>query len=73
MLDGVTPSGTGGGIQRQVLVTVPVLTAMGASDEPGFLDGYGPIPADAAREIAAGAPSFARLRTHPETGAVLSV
>ncbi|ANP72918.1 HNH endonuclease signature motif containing protein [Cryobacterium arcticum] len=73
VLDGVTPSGTGGGIQGQVLVTVPVFTAMGTSDKPGFLDGYGPIPADAAREIAAGAPSFARLLTHPETGAVLSV
>ncbi|WP_245977264.1 HNH endonuclease signature motif containing protein [Cryobacterium soli] len=72
-LDGVTPSGTGGGIQGQVLVTVPVLTAMGTSDEPGVLEGYGPIPADTAREIAAGAPSFARLLTHPKTGAVLSV
>jgi hypothetical protein len=73
VLDGVTPAGTGGGIQGSVMVTVPVLTAMGTSDEPGFLEGYGPIPADAAREIAAGAPSFTRLLTHPETGTVLSV
>ena len=73
VLDGVTPSGTGGGIHGQVMVTVPVLTAMGASEEPGVLEGYGPIPAEAAREIAAGAPSFTRLLTHPETGAVLSV
>ena len=72
-LDGVTPSGTGGGIRGQVMVTVPVLTAMGASEEPGFLEGYGPITADVAREITGGAPSLTRLLTHPETGAVLSV
>ncbi|MEC5183598.1 hypothetical protein RCH12_001053 [Cryobacterium sp. MP_3.1] len=73
VLDGVTPTGTGGGIRGSVMVTVPVLTAMGKSEAPGFLEGYGPIPADTAREIAAGAPSFTRLLVHPETGAVLSV
>ena len=73
VLDGVTPTGTGGGIRGSVMVTVPVLTLMGRSDEPGFLEGYGPIPGEKAREIAAGAPSFCRLLTHPETGAVLSV
>jgi hypothetical protein len=73
LLDGVTPSGTGGGIRGSVMITVPVLTAIGTSDAPGFLEGYGPIPADAAREIAGTAPSWTRLLTHPETGAVLSV
>jgi hypothetical protein len=73
LLDGVTPAGTGGGIQGSVMITVPVLTALGTSDEPGILEGYGPIPAEVAREIAAGAPSFTRLLTHPKTGAVLSV
>jgi hypothetical protein len=73
LLDGVTPSGTGGGIRGSVMITVPVLTVIGTSDAPGFLEGYGPIPADAAREIAGGAPSWTRLLTHPETGAVLSV
>ncbi|MDQ1607570.1 MAG: hypothetical protein QOE16_302, partial [Microbacteriaceae bacterium] len=37
------------------------------------LDGYGPIDPDTARTLAAHAPSFIRLLTHPETGAVLSV
>ncbi|MBX0298563.1 HNH endonuclease [Cryobacterium sp. 1639] len=73
LLDGVTPTGTGGGIRGSVMVTVPVLTAMGKIDAPGFLEGYGPIPADAAREIAGGAPSWTRLLTQPETGVVLSV
>jgi hypothetical protein len=73
LLDGVTPAGTGGGIRGSVMVTVPVLTAIGSSDAPGFLEGYGPIPAEAAREIAGTAPSWTRLLTHPETGVVLSV
>lgn len=65
-----------GGVNRirpTVMVTVPVLTLLGNSDEPGSLDGYGPIDADTARELARHAPSFTRLLTHPETGAVLSV
>ncbi|MFD3446904.1 DUF222 domain-containing protein [Microbacteriaceae bacterium 4G12] len=63
----------GVGIRPRVLVTVPVLTLLGRSEEPGTLEGYGPIDADTARRIAARAPSFTRILTHPETGAVLSV
>ncbi|WP_370448921.1 HNH endonuclease signature motif containing protein [Cryobacterium sp. TMT2-15-1] len=75
ILDGVTPSGLGTGIRGAVTVTVtvPVLTLMGLSEEPGFLEGYGPIDPDTARQLAAGAPSFTRILVHPETGAVLSV
>jgi len=73
ILDGVTPSGLGKGIRGAVNVTVPVLTLMGLGEEPGFLEGYGPIDPDTARQIAAGAPSFTRILVHPETGAVLSV
>lgn len=61
------------GIRPQVLVTVPVLTLLRLDDEPATLEGYGPIPADVARELASAAPSFIRLLTHPETGAVLSI
>ncbi len=73
LIDGVTPAGTGMGIRATVNVTVPVLTLMGLSDEPGHLEGYGPIDPETARRLAAGAPSFTRLLTHPETGVVLSV
>jgi hypothetical protein len=73
LIDGVTPAGTGQGIRGSAMVLVPVLTMMGKSDAPGFLEGYGPIPADAARDIAGSATSWTRLLTHPETGAVLSV
>lgn len=56
----------------RVYVTVPVLTLLGHTDDAGELDGYGPIDADTARRLAAHAPSFRRILTHPETGAYLS-
>jgi len=61
------------GIRPTVYVTVPAMTLLGRSGEAAVLDGYGPIDPDTARELAAAAPSFIRLLTHPETGAVLSV
>jgi hypothetical protein len=61
-----------GVVVPKVYVTVPVLTLLGHSEEPAELDGYGPIDADAARRLAAHAPSFRRILTHPETGAYLS-
>jgi hypothetical protein len=73
LIDGVTPAGLGEGIRATVNVTVPVLTLLGHSEEPGHLEGYGPIDPDTARRLAARAPSFTRLLTHPETGVVLSV
>ena len=60
-------------LRPTVAVTVPVLTLLGGSEEPGHLDGYGPIDPATARALAANAPSFIRLLTHPETGTVLSV
>ncbi|KRC58728.1 hypothetical protein ASE14_19595 [Agromyces sp. Root81] len=62
-----------GRVRPSVHVTVPVLTLMGSSDEPGLLDGYGPIDSETARRLATGAPSFVRLLTDPVTGAVLDV
>ncbi|ACZ21554.1 HNH endonuclease [Sanguibacter keddieii DSM 10542] len=62
-----------GGIKPQVAVTIPVMTLLGHSDEPGDLAGHGPIDAHTARRLAAQAPSFLRILTHPETGTVLSV
>ncbi|WP_166789775.1 HNH endonuclease signature motif containing protein [Cryobacterium fucosi] len=73
LLDGVTPAGLGAGIRATVNVTVPVLTLMGQSEEPGHLEGYGPIDPETARKLAGGAAGFTRLLTHPETGVVLSV
>lgn len=62
-----------GRVRPSVHVTVPVLTLMGSSTEPALLDGYGPIDLEAARRLAAEAPSFVRLLTDPVTGTVLDV
>lgn len=70
----VEASGVGVGVRAKVLVTVPALTLLGrGGGAPASLEGYGPIDDDTARRLAAHAPSFTRLLTHPETGAVLSV
>ena len=60
------------GITPTVVVTVPVQTLLGG-DEPGLLEGVGPIDAATARRITAAAPGLYRLLTHPETGAALSL
>jgi hypothetical protein len=60
-------------IRPHVTVTVPVLTLLGRSEEPGSLDGVTPIGPDIARELAGLAPSFTRLLTDPERGVPLSV
>ncbi|MBT2518343.1 DUF222 domain-containing protein [Streptomyces sp. ISL-90] len=60
-------------VHPTVHVTLPVLTLSGDSAEPGELDGYGPIDAETACRLAAKAPSFTRLLTHPVSGTVLDV
>ncbi|WP_251424013.1 HNH endonuclease signature motif containing protein [Pseudarthrobacter sp. NCCP-2145] len=67
----LTPSSR---IRAQVLVTVPVLSLMGVTDEPAMLDGYGPIPASMARDLVAnGADSFHRVLVDPRDGAPLEI
>ena len=59
-------------VNVQVRVTVPVGTLLGVQDEPGELAGYGPIPAEQARDIAADA-TWRRILTDPATGGPLDV
>ncbi|MFN3708267.1 DUF222 domain-containing protein [Microcella sp.] len=75
LFDGVMPAhGTGTGIRPTVLVTVPVMTLLGHDTaEVASVEGHGPISDAEARRLAAAAPSFIRVLTHPETGATLSV
>lgn len=73
LLDGITTTGLGEGVRATVNVTVPVLTLLGLSEQPGDLTGYGPIDPDTARRLAGTATGFTRLLTHPATGTVLSV
>lgn len=61
-----------GVVTPKVYVTVPVLTFLRHTDESAELDGYGPIDAETARELAAHARSWQHILTHPETGAYLS-
>ncbi|WP_139164260.1 HNH endonuclease signature motif containing protein, partial [Arthrobacter sp. ok362] len=80
---GIAGAGTGmvggvaGGVpspRAQVLITVPVLSLLGATDEPATLDGYGPIPPSMARRlITDGADSFYRVLTDPRDGAPLEI
>ncbi|WP_240690170.1 HNH endonuclease signature motif containing protein [Arthrobacter sp. PAMC25564] len=58
--------------RAQVLITVPVLSLLGATAEPATLDGYGPIPPSMARRLVTdGAGSFYRVLTDPRDGAPL--
>lgn len=73
--------GSGGGLAgkvpspaAQVLVTVPVFSLLGLTEEPAMLDGYGPIPPSMARALVAdGAQSFRRVLTDPRDGAPLEI
>ncbi|WP_314193121.1 DUF222 domain-containing protein [uncultured Arthrobacter sp.] len=60
--------------RAQVLVTVPVFSLLGQTEEPATLDGYGPIPPSMARRLVAdGATSFLRVLTDPRDGAPLEI
>jgi hypothetical protein len=61
-----------GAIRAKVQMVVPVLTLLGASDEPATLAGVGPIDPETARGLACAAPGpWERVLTHPITGVVL--
>jgi len=51
-------------------VVIPATTLLGLDDDPAELTGYGPIPADLARRIAADG-TWRRLLTDPANGVVL--
>ncbi|TDX81610.1 HNH endonuclease [Rathayibacter sp. PhB151] len=61
------------GVRAEVRLTLAASTAAGLDDAPADLDGYGPVPADVARELIRTAASFTRVLTDQDTGAVVSV
>jgi hypothetical protein len=65
-------TGDDGGVQVEVHVTVPATTLLGLADDPGELEGYGPVPADLARELSENA-TWRRIVTDPVDGTVLDV
>ncbi|MBZ2195746.1 hypothetical protein KCQ71_06260, partial [Ruania sp. N2-46] len=64
----VWPVGVLGGRRAQILIRVSLSTLMGG-DDPGDIEGLGPIPADVARAFAAGG-TWRRLVTDPTTNQV---
>jgi len=71
---GAPPSGEVPAPRAQVLITVPVMALLGATEEPAILDGHGPVPPSMARRlIADGADSFRRVLTDPRDGAPLEI
>lgn len=67
-------AGAGPSLKADVLVTVPVFSLLGATDEPADLDNYGPIPASMARKLVAeDAGSFYRVLVDPRDGAPLEI
>ncbi|WP_285247211.1 HNH endonuclease signature motif containing protein [Pseudarthrobacter sp. efr-133-R2A-89] len=60
--------------RADVLVTVPVFSLLGLTEEPALLDGFGPIPASMARRlVAGGAETFYRVLVDPRDGAPLEI
>jgi len=54
-------------VKPQIRITIAASTLLGLDNAPGHLDGYGPIPADLAAQIASDA-TWQRLLTDPVTG-----
>jgi hypothetical protein len=62
--------GTRHGVRAHITVRMSASTAAGLDELPAELEGYGPIPAEVARELAADA-TWRRLLTDPATGELL--
>ena len=63
----------GEAIVAHVQLTVPVLTVLGADATPAELTGHAPVDTATALRLAASAPGWDRVLTHPVTGTVLAV
>lgn len=60
--------------KADVLVTVPVFSLLGLTDEPAEIDGLGPVPPSVARRLIADGPSsFYRVLVDPRDGAPLEI
>src|SRR5699024_10856865 len=57
----------------KLLVTVPVMTMLVRDDAPAMLEGTTPIPAELARELAAGQSTWTRILTDEARGTYLPV
>jgi hypothetical protein len=76
--DALTATGQGGGrgevtVATQINVTIPIDSLAGLADTPGMLSGYGILPADQVRRLAAGDTRWRHILTDRATGAILDV
>ncbi|MES2094559.1 MAG: DUF222 domain-containing protein [Actinomycetota bacterium] len=71
--DMITGGGGTGSVTVRVGVLIPMLTLLGQSEMPASLEGYGPIDAETARELAGDATSIYRILTDPVSGAILDI
>ncbi len=72
LLVGNLDAGTGRGTITTGVI-VPVGTLLGTSDEGAILDGYGPIDAKTARELAGSSKTLYRILTDPVSGDIRNV
>lgn len=66
-------SGRHASVSTEVQVVIPIDSLAGLSDRPGTLTGYGCIPAEVARRLAAGDARWRHVLVQRGTGAVLDV
>ncbi|MGP9502361.1 DUF222 domain-containing protein [Specibacter sp. AOP5-B1-6] len=55
------------------VLLIPALSLLGATNEPAWLEGYGPLSMEVARHLAAGAPSLLRVLVDPISNEPLDV
>ena len=73
----VTGQASGDQVPVRADVVLADTTLLGADDEPGWVAGYGPVPADVARHLIRqahehGLATLRRLYAHPRTGRVVA-
>ena len=61
------------GVTCKVGLLIPAMTAMGHSDVPAVLEGYGPIDIETAKRLAGSASSWIKVLTDPVTGMVKDI
>jgi hypothetical protein len=60
-------------VDTTITVTIPIDSLAGLTDHPATINGYGIIPADQARQLAAGDARWRHILTSRATGALLDV
>ncbi|HET8583195.1 MAG TPA: DUF222 domain-containing protein, partial [Jatrophihabitans sp.] len=75
LVERVTGQAQADGVPVEVNVVLGTDTLLGETDEPAHLDGYGPIPAQSARELISGSTRawLRRLFTRPGTGDLIAM